>query len=431
VEFVWTHTAAFLAGAVGIALVWLPDRLAEGPAGRIAPTAAVLLAVLVALLPATFLGPFPMLDGDRFSPLARTMNLAACLLFAAAAVRFLGFGRTPPSLEGRVFAAFALMLAGVGFLFVFSRLWDGVWWLWHVQRLLAHLVALLFFFDVYRAAGDELKRLTDDLEVRVAERTAALIAEVERRREIEGTLREAKEQAETASRAKSEFLANMSHELRTPLNAILGFSETIKAEVFGPVGNLKYREYLDNIRESGEHLLELINDILDVSVIDAGRLELREEVFPLAPMLESCLRLIRPRAEKGRLRLLNSADGTPLRLRGDARRLKQVVLNLLSNAAKFTPEGGEVALRAGTAADGWLEIAVSDTGIGMAAEDIPRALAPFGQVEDALSRRHQGVGLGLHLSRTFAEMHGGRLTVESRPGAGTTVTVRLPPDRLA
>jgi PAS domain S-box-containing protein len=260
-------------------------------------------------------------------------------------------------------------------------------------------------------------------------RMAGSIGDVTQRRETERDLLRTKEEAELANRAKSEFLANMSHELRTPLNAIIGFSEVIAHELFGQVSPPQYKDYAANIEESGRHLLDVINDILDVSRIEAGHMSLDPEPVEVGAVIESAARLISQRAESAGLELHQSVeDGLPL-VMGEARRLKQIMLNLLGNAVKFTPKGGRVDLTARTvpsSAGHQVEITVADTGIGMAAEDIPKALKPFHQIDSRLQRRYEGTGLGLPLTQAFIEMHGGKLHIASAPGKGTTVTFWLP-----
>jgi two-component system, cell cycle sensor histidine kinase PleC len=234
--------------------------------------------------------------------------------------------------------------------------------------------------------------------------------------------------AEVAHQTKSEFLANMSHELRTPLNAILGFSEVLAQEYFGKLLP-KQQEYLSDIRRSGQHLLDLINDILDMTKIEVGKLDVRETIIDPVRLVENCVPLVREQAVAGGIELRTEfVPGVPY-IRADERRVRQIIVNLLSNAVKFTERGGRVIVGAAQHRDGWIDISVSDTGVGMSEADLVVALQPFRQVDNSLARRYEGTGLGLPLARELARLHGGDLKFVSAPGRGTTVTVRLPPER--
>ena len=231
-------------------------------------------------------------------------------------------------------------------------------------------------------------------------------------------------QIETANRHKSEFLANMSHELRTPLNAIIGFSEVLGERMFGEL-NEKQAEYTDDILSSGRHLLSLINDILDLSKVEAGRMELELTKFDLPMAIDNALTLIRERASRHGIRLHHSVDERLGELTGDERKIKQILLNLLSNAVKFTPEGGRVDVDA-VSSDGVVEISVSDTGIGIAPQDQETIFEEFRQVGTDYAQKREGTGLGLTLTRKFVELHGGKIWVESELGRGSRFIFTLP-----
>lgn len=251
------------------------------------------------------------------------------------------------------------------------------------------------------------------------------------RKQAEEATIQAREAADLANRAKSEFLATMSHELRTPLNAIIGFSEIIENELLGPVGQAQYLEYAHDINGSGRHLLQLITDILDVSRIDANRIALREEALDPTSLVKAALNMVRDRATAGKLTLTEDIPADLPVLWGDERRVKQVLVNMLSNAVKFTPDGGRVETAARADEEtGELVFSITDTGIGIAADEFDKVMAPFGQVDSGMARRYEGSGLGLPLSRKLMEMHGGRLDLASSPGKGTTVTLRFPKERV-
>jgi two-component system, cell cycle sensor histidine kinase PleC len=256
-----------------------------------------------------------------------------------------------------------------------------------------------------------------------------IITDISERKQTEAALVAAMEAAVAASQAKSQFLANMSHELRTPLNAIIGFSEIMEGQLFGPLGDARYVEYSSDILASGRHLLEIINDILDMSKINAGKYELDEAPMSIAKEIEGALVQVRGRAAEEQIETEVKAVERLPELRADARVVRQILINLLSNAIKFTPAGGRVTVSANMLPDRRLRLSVADTGIGMEAADIPKALEPFQQIDGGLARRHKGTGLGLPLCKRLTELHGGELAITSVPGAGTTVTVTFPAAR--
>lgn len=246
----------------------------------------------------------------------------------------------------------------------------------------------------------------------------------------EGKLHEAQRSAEQANRAKGNFLANVSHELRTPLNAIIGLTSVMIEETYGPIENERYREYLDDVHASGEHLLFLVNDIIDISVVEADRLELYEEPLEIDNILDAVVNMVSPRALSADVTVtVTCTPGMP-RLNGDVLRTKQVFLNLLTNAVKFTAAGGEVTVSAGITTDGEVEVIVADTGVGMTPSEIAQADVPFSRGESAHTRKIEGVGLGLPLTFGLVKAHGGIMTIESTIGKGTTIAVRFPSERV-
>jgi signal transduction histidine kinase len=278
------------------------------------------------------------------------------------------------------------------------------------------------------------------IETAVVERTAQLSRanrsnvrlekEILERKRVEAELRTAKDEAEVASRAKSEFLAMVSHELRTPLNAVIGFSEMLTNEMFGPIGDGRYVGYAADIRSSGLHLLSLINDILDLSKVEANSFELSEEELDVPGLVGEALHLVEVKAEAGKIRLKPELRPDMQALFADERAFKQIVLNLLSNAVKFTPPGGRVSVSASVNDAGEFVFMVADTGIGIEEDDQERILKPFTQADSSLARRYEGTGLGLPLTKSLVELHGGRLELESQPQMGTSVRAVFPRDRV-
>ena len=275
------------------------------------------------------------------------------------------------------------------------------------------------------AALTERNRLRDEMEAALKreERVNSALRESERQ------YREMAQKAERASAAKSEFLASMSHELRTPLNAILGFTEVFRVQLFGPLGHPKYLEYAGDVHKSGVHLLELINDVLDLSKINAGKMELREITFALAELIGDAVLLVRDRAKSGDISLKVALE-TGFRVRADQRLTKQIMINLLSNAIKFTPAGGTVTIGAQTDPAGQLEITVADTGVGMNAAQLEQAFSLYGQADSKITHVHQGTGLGLPIAQSLAKLHGGDLIAQSKPGEGTRMVLIFPQSRV-
>lgn len=256
-----------------------------------------------------------------------------------------------------------------------------------------------------------------------------VIQDITERKRIENDLRSALERAEEASRAKSVFLASMSHELRTPLNAVLGFSEMIRDERLGPVANARYAEYAGDIHDSGTHLLALIDGLLDVSKIEAGRYELREETLNIAAVIERAVRTVQPAAARKEQRVETDVTNPPPVVRADERSLHQILLNLLSNAIKFSHVGGVITVRATTDPEG-IAIAVEDRGIGIPEDKLAQVGKPFFQAHVRTARIAGGTGIGLSVTRSLVELHGGTLSIASRYGMGTEATVRLPASRV-
>jgi signal transduction histidine kinase len=257
----------------------------------------------------------------------------------------------------------------------------------------------------------------------------SLYSDITERKAADTKMAQAWAQAELANRAKSEFLANMSHELRTPLNAIIGFSEILSGEHLGPMKNLRYLEYANDIHSSGQHLLSIINDVLDMSKIEAGKLDIHEEHVAVRSLLAGSVRMVRERARKQSVELVcNVADPDHVII-ADERAMKQCLLNLLSNAIKFSAPGGRIIVSASIGPDGASVLVIADEGIGMSEEELRRAMQPFGQAHASTTRAYGGTGLGLPITQGLVEAHGGLMTVASAPGEGTRVTITLPPER--
>jgi signal transduction histidine kinase len=414
--------------------------LLYGPASRLVLAACLVIGLMVYDTP-------PLTTGARLSrrpwlPAVVVVGgvVPGVVLLAASPVA--GLFVTRLVLEG---AAMALCLAGIVMLllrerpfpmrapmvvalslflessavFLLTGAWTHVWWAAHLLLAGGFLVLAHGILRVYLGTRSFATMFSED----------EMLARLSQARDVERTLRAARDAAEMANRAKTEFLASMSHELRTPLNAVIGFAETMKLEIHGPLGSPKYLDYADSIGRSGAHLLALINDILDVSRVEEGHVELMEEEVDLEAVVADCLTLVRARAHDANVHLETVPAPDPPCLWADGRRMKQVLLNLVGNAVKFTPEGGRVRVSWFVDASG-VVVRVSDTGIGIEPRDLEKVMTPFGQADSGLARKYEGSGLGLPLAKAMVELHGGVLLLQSTPGRGTTVTVTLPLERL-
>jgi signal transduction histidine kinase len=318
-------------------------------------------------------------------------------------------------------AALCILMSAVGFLLV----------RWFAIRPLNRIVEQLNTLRARQRVRLEPLPAYSSTEIRRLDQAVNMLSDfIDHERQRESELAVARDTAIAANKTKTEFLANMSHELRTPLNAVIGFAALMKEQTFGPLANPTYSEYVVHIHSSGEHLLALINDILDISKIEAGKFELSEETVDVREVLSGCLTFVHDRAVKSGLQLVENIPHDLARLRGDSTKLRQIFANLLSNAVKFTPAGGTVSLAAGHDEHGALRIAVRDTGIGIAREHLAKVLEPFGQVDSSYTRRVGGTGLGLPLAKSLVELHGGVLLLNSKLGSGTEVVVTLPRSRV-
>ncbi|WP_145980727.1 sensor histidine kinase [Magnetospirillum sp. ME-1] len=353
--------------------------------------------------------------------------IGACYVSVACSLAY--FARKRPDFPyPGVMTLFAIVFAlcGVSHLIEVLTLWIP---LYGAQAIFNAAVALLAIPAAWKMWTLVPQALTLPSPSHLQHINNELAREIANHRETENSLRQAMEAAESASRARSEFLSNMSHELRTPLNAVIGFADALLHEFFGSL-NEKQRDYVISIHSSGKHLLHLINDVLDISKIDAGKLELHDDIVTIHDLVDECNALVSGLAEEAGITLESRLQPGLPNLRADALRLKQVLVNLLSNAVKFTPRGGHITLQCALNETGELVLQVRDTGIGMNSEEMNKAFEMFTQIANPMSRRAGGTGIGLPLSRSLVLLHGGRIDLNSAPGEGTRVTVYLPRLRL-
>ncbi len=300
-----------------------------------------------------------------------------------------------------------------------------------IERVLSHGSGISDEVSCYTKDGTVMPAELSASVVQVGQRFHILVSvrDISDRRRAEAAMQRALEELRVANRTKTEFLANVSHELRTPLNAILGFSEIIASGQLGPSGNPTYRQYAADIHASGRHLLDIVNDLLDLTKVERGTEELHEEPVDPTAICRGMARMVEERARRAGVKLTLDLPASLPGLRADPRKLKQILGNLLSNAIKFTPGGGQVMLSCGYAAGRGHWMAVQDTGIGIAEADIERALAPFQQVDGRLARNYEGLGIGLALTKSFVELHEGKLEIRSELGQGTQVIASFPEAR--
>lgn len=351
-----------------------------------------------------------------FLPLAQESASTSIYLFAATLV-VLGAGTlTSSSLPIAVITGTAPVAVSLIVCFLLKA--EPVW------QVLAGVAACAQIYSIVLARRYHLQAL-EILATRLEK--DGLIAELE---QAKATSDEARRRAEAANLAKSRFLATMSHELRTPLNAILGFSEVMKNEILGPLANATYKDYADDIHKSGQHLLNLINEILDLSRIEAGKFELNEESVNLVGTVEDSVRLLKLRAQSRGINLQETYEEHMANLWADERAIRQITLNLLSNAIKFTPAEGSIFVKAGWTAGGGQYVSVRDTGPGIPDDEISIVLASFGQGSNALKTAEQGAGLGLPIVKGLVDLHGGTFTFKSKLRVGTEVIITFPPERV-
>lgn len=394
--YVLLHTSAMVLGGFLFALSWVAGRARPRRAYFLASAAGIAALGVFIIFRADSLPP--LILGGEYTRTARLFNMAGGLFFLTAAARFTLSYLRGRKIEDQLLSIFCFLKAWAGALFYSTSVYGIDWWYWHLLRLTAHGVLLSYLFIAFRR-----------------------VAASEREAEI------ARLAAEEASRSKSEFLSNMSHEFRTPLNSIIGFSEALEDQLFGPL-TAKQGQYVGYVLGSSRHLLNLVNDILDLSKVEAGKMDFEPETVAVKELLEGINEMFETKAmERGLVLRLELDPAADVEIKADRRKLKQIMFNLLANAVKFTPDGGSIAVKAAAVGGGGLEVSVADTGMGIKAEDMPKLFREFGQLDSGYTKRHEGTGLGLALTKRLVELHGGTIRAESAgPGKGAAFTFTLP-----
>ena len=417
-SFIWLHSIATLVGGVLFAAIWVPESLLTERRRRLLLLSTIVLSLLIGAASVSLPEYIPDMTVDgQFSLLAISINIIGGLGFLIGTAYFVysyliaaqGSASQALSRENLVFANHCLLFGIAGLLFEISVLWDAGWWWWHILRFVAYLVVLVYFFSLMQKVQEqlsvsqaELNLLNMDLEQRVHDRTREL---------------------EIASLAKSEFLSRMSHELRTPLNAILGFGQLLEVDDEKPLSE-QQADFVNEIMVAGNHLLELVNEVLDLGRIESGQIELKLVTVKIAPLLENCVRQLRP---------LANARGISIEVRIDARfevvadekRFKQIIINLLSNAIKYNRENGSIKIFSTAVDSEWIRICVEDNGVGIDADALSKIFRPFERLVSA-TQGIEGSGIGLALTKKLVDAMLGELGVESVPGKGSCFWFQLP-----
>lgn len=374
------------------------------------------LVLILLSIPATLLLAYTPAAG-HFA--VRGTIEGASILCGLVAILVLARRKTPFAMKWYLLVCLTLCIQSSA-TFLMAQAWTHLWWFAHIIFAAGFLVLSYGIVRSYR--------FTRSLSALYSEEE--MLARLTRSREVQKTLRQARDEALAASRSKTEFLATMSHELRTPLNAIIGFSETMQSQILGPMENETYREYSHLINQSGQHLLGMIENILDVSRLDDGTVTLKNEDIAPGSAIKTALDTLGEQALAADIRLEVNVPQTLPHLIADKLRLTQVFINIIGNAIKFSARGGTVTVTASRRSDGGLDVAVKDTGIGMNPADVPKALEMFSQLDSRLERRYEGAGIGLSLAMTLMKLHGGDLSIDTAPGMGTTVTLTFPAERI-